>query len=143
MEQKAWHLKQWLCLISALFAFVLGVVCYIFFNPDANVTKWIGYYFNVKTIYLKPEILHIIIKSFAADFFWSLSFTLAVQSIMNFFGRQKLYLLYCSVLGVLFELLQLFGIVRGVFDIFDIIVYIAGSFTAIAVIKLIWRLCDE
>lgn len=47
--------------------------------------------------------------------------------------------LYCFMIGLTFELLQLFGLIKGNFDIFDIIAYIISIIIAGLCEKYFWR----
>lgn len=81
------------------------------------------------------------IRNYIPDFLWMISFYFFS---VNYSKRiTKKYILFTSVytfaLGLFFELLQLANIVRGTFDILDIITYVIAILLADIVEKYIWR----
>ena len=50
--------------------------------------------------------------------------------------KQAYWLMLSSCLGLVVEMLQLFHIIKGVFDYYDIIVYILGTGITTIIVKL-------
>ena len=76
-----------------------------------------------------------ILRGYGADLLWSVSFTLIIQIIAWAERKRLMWLVLCSLLGVVYELLQFFNLTTGTADLMDVIVYILGSLTAILIIK--------
>lgn len=99
------------------------------------------YYLYYKQILINKNIAFILIRNYIPDALWTISF----YSICAIFskGLIKNYILftaiYVIIIGILFEFLQFTGIVRGTFDIWDIITYIISSIVASLIEKKYWR----
>lgn len=108
------------CLLS------LGIIIYCLYNQQ---------------ILIKQNIIFSFIRNYVPDILWTLSF----YSIISVFSKEitKNYILfttlYINIIAIFFELLQFTGIVRGTFDIFDIIIYAISCFIAILIEKYYWR----
>lgn len=99
--------KRFICAIAML---ALGILIYYISKK----------YFQVSG----GEILKFI-RNYIPDSLWSISFYLVSSSILKQISKNYnwLALLYCAVFSILFEVLQKFNIVKGTFDIFDIVTY--------------------
>ena len=95
---------------------LLGLIFYLLLNEDAFVSK-------------------IVLRNFGADFLWSVSFTMIIQIILWLDKKKTFFLLFCSLLGIIYELMQCFGVAAGTADILDMIVYVMGSLFAIIIIQ--------
>ena len=99
------------------------------------------YYLYKLQILIKKDLLSSFIRNYLPDILWMISF----YSISVIFSKEitKNYIiftaLYVNIIGILFELLQLTGIVGGTFDIFDIVAYAISSIIAILIEKYYWR----
>lgn len=103
--------------LLSLFFIIIGTVIYIM------------YYINV---FEKNNILFSTIKNYLPDICWTLSFYF--MSINFTIHLTKKYILinslYVLSISLLYEALQLFNIVNGTFDIFDISAYILSIIIA-------------
>ena len=99
------------------------------------------YYLYYQGIIIENTGFSIFIRNYIPDFLWMISFYFF--SINYSIRITKKYILFTSVytfaLGLIFELLQLANIVRGTFDILDIITYIIAILLAGIAEKYIWR----
>ena len=66
-----------------------------------------------------------------------------MQSVLKLSKAQLGYLLLCILLGALFEILQYINIAYGTADIYDVVVYGAGTISAIVVILIIKKCKGE
>lgn len=119
----------------ALGMLLLGLILYLLLNKDAIISKVMHNYFSIKSTYYSDNVLIILLRNYGADLLWSASFTLIVQSIILFDKKRSYLLLLSNLLGVIYELMQRFGIATGTADILDVIVYIIGSLLAIIIIQ--------
>lgn len=114
---------------------ILGTLLYLFLNKEAYVSKLILTIVSVKDINYKSNIVLKILKNYGADFLWSVSFAFVVQMILWLRKRRVILLIFCSLLGIVYELMQCSGVISGTADIVDVIVYILGSLFAIIIIQ--------
>ncbi len=91
---------------------------------------------------MKPQPVHIQISliddfmhCYCADLLWAMSFTFLLQSIFMLKGNRIFLLIASALLGIVTEFLQLFSVFNGVFDVYDIIVYIIGAVVATFIIR--------
>ena len=123
-------------LLFSTVSLALGLIVYLFFNQNTYISRMISSVIDLPCIHLKNRYIESFIHSFLADFLWSVSATFAIQYIVELKGRKILLLGFTAVLGLTVELLQKFNIMSGVFDFYDIITYIIGSFFSILIILL-------
>ena len=125
--------RKVILLIISFLALIAGLLLYLFFNKEAYVSKVILDVIPIRPI-TNDNMLINILRGYGADLLWSISFTLVIQFIFWIDKKRIFLLLLCSVLGILYELMQCFGITNGTADLFDAIVYSLGSLLAILMI---------
>ena len=95
----------------------------------------------MKHILIKNNLLLTFIRNYLPDILWTISF----YFISSIFTKEltKHYIIftaiYVIIIGFLFELLQFTGVVRGTFDISDIIVYTISVIVAGLIENKYWR----
>jgi hypothetical protein len=98
------------------------------------------YYLSHKGILIKNDLLSSFIRNYIPDILWVLSF----YSFSTLFSKSitKKYIVftafYVVIIGIIFEFLQFTGIVKGTFDVFDILVYIISTIIACLIEKYYW-----
>ena len=120
-------------MISAV-TLVMGLIVYLFFNQATYLSLFFLSIMDLPKIKLDNSVFNELVNSFLADFLWSVAFTFAIQGLLELKGRNIFYLGLTSLLGVAVELLQLLNYINGVFDYYDIVVYVAGSIFSIMII---------
>ena len=134
--------KKVILIIISVVLLLLGLLLYLLLNQEAYVSKAILAVIPIQ-ITIAENIFVKILKGYAADLLWSVSFTMIVQFIVFILAikatsseKNKLkYLILCCLLGIVYELMQYFRITSGIADIVDVIVYILGSLLAIIIIQ--------
>lgn len=113
-------------IILSLITLILGIVIY--------------YLYYKKIIDVSTELLRFV-RNFIPDFLWMFSFFFLSVNYSKRITKKYIILTstYALALGTLFELLQMANVVKGTFDILDIIVYIISILIACIVEKLLWR----
>ena len=135
MKRKGIEKKRFILLSISFFCLIIGFLIYLFFNQNTPISSWMQY-INIHENKLSLDNLLItMITNFGADFLWSLSFTIIVQFILWLQKKHTFYLIFCSALGAIYELMQCFGLANGTADIIDVIVYTLGSLFAIIIIQ--------
>ena len=113
-------------MIFSLFALLIGVLIY---------------YLYQKQILSKNDIVLSFIRNYIPDVLWTISFYSASAIFLKELTKNYIIItaIYISTLGMIFELLQFTGVVRGTFDIFDIIIYIFSTVVASLIENKYWR----
>ena len=113
-------------IILSLITLILGIVIY--------------YLYYKKIIDVSTELLRFV-RNFIPDFLWMFSFFFLSVNYSKRITKKYIILTstYALAMGTLFELLQMENVVKGTFDILDIIVYIISILIACIVEKLLWR----
>ena len=132
-------------ILSALSLF-LGLIIYIFMRSETNfhflLTEGIrNYLFNISNA-VPDNFFTDFLRFWFVDFLWGMSLTFALISVTVEATKKKIITVSCVsfLAGALFELAQLFSLVSGTFDIFDVAMYAAASLISAAVsIKLFLR----
>jgi len=111
-------------LLSLLFLF-LGLVNYFLFRPNIIVIKYLS---NFGLPYFEPinfqnHTINIFFKSYVSDILWCL-FIINLAITLLQFGIQKFYVTLLLLLPFLSEFLQLFDLIPGKFDLFDLFTYV-------------------
>ena len=113
---------------------LIGLLLYLCFNKTAFIAKEVNRYIVLPELKYSSGLYAKIIRSYGADFLWSVAFTEIVQAILCLKKDRIWLLLACSILGIAYEIMQLVGIANGTADIMDIIVYLCGSAFGILII---------
>lgn len=132
------HALFWVLNISL--PLLAGLAVYLIFRPDAAISRA----FCSFTGFTPPQLstgwsrLDLAIRYFAPDVLWAYAFSSVAMLII---GPAKLGILAGAALSAAFEvtaeLLQLYGILPGTFDIRDVLLEIAASAFAMIVVLLV------
>ena len=113
---------------------LLGLIIYLLFNKNTLIARFICSFLPIPNMRMPNGLLIDAIKGYGADYLWSIAFVLTIQSILAL-DRKKLWLLLlCSLLGILYEILQFIGVIYGTADILDVFVYFGGSLSGAFII---------
>ncbi|MBR1649539.1 MAG: hypothetical protein IJ691_00050 [Lachnospiraceae bacterium] len=118
--------KRIILVLLSTVLILAGVSIYLLLNKTALLSKAIFSFVTPVNLDIGDSPFIKVINNFGADFLWSMGFSLAIQSVL-FLRRKRVWLLLlCSVLGIVYELLQFLEIANGTADTIDVIVYIIG-----------------
>lgn len=126
--------KRAILIIISFLMLILGLLLYLLLNSKAYISKVLLQIIPIQ-INTNDGLVISILRGYGADLLWSASFTLIIQFIVWLKRKRTIYLVFCSLLGIVYELMQCFGITTGTADIVDGIVYILGSILAIVIIQ--------
>lgn len=117
----------------------------IIFSLCTLILGIIIYYLYYKKILSENNEFSILIRNYIPDFLWMMSFYFFSINYSKRITNNYILLtsIYTFTIGLIFELLQLANIVKGTFDIFDIITYSISILFACVVEKYIWRYENE
>lgn len=118
--------------INIFLPLAVGLCIYLLFYSGTFLNLLFGIEMHIRA----KSLLGIFIKSWACDILWSYALTYSLYLALYAFKRRIAISAILSICIVtVFELLQLFGKVKGTFDILDIIFQIAAVLLAARVIK--------
>lgn len=126
-----------ICSVVCFAALAIGLMPYLFIRTSSTyVTSFLGLFFEFRQIPLdKNGLLYPLITSFFSDFCWAF----AMPFFLFVFTRGRLskyfYMLNMPIIGGLLELFQFLGIVDGVGDIIDVIIYFIASFLGYIILE--------
>ena len=129
-------MKRKHCIILAVISLCLGLCIYLFVNQSTYIYSMLPVELRFQQINCDNSILYTFLKDYGADFLWAISFTFVVQSILMLKAKSVYWLLFTTLLGVAVEVMQLFGIINGTFDLYDILAYFLGSLISVIIIKI-------
>ena len=118
---------------------IAGIVIYLFFRQDTFISVYLSSFFAIEEREIKNKAIKLFIRNYGADFCWAVSFTFFVHAWLRFSQKELLYLIFCSFLGIIVEILQYWQIISGTADIIDCSIYLIGTVLAIFMIALILR----
>lgn len=130
-----------ICLVISATALVAGLLIYILLREDTYLHVFANAFFNIKPLRFDNYFADFL-KYYFVDFLWSYSLSFLLTAVSSKITLKKIFLIavVSSILGLFFELAQLFSIVNGVFDLCDVGMYVAASVLYVAVnIKLFKR----
>ena len=123
-------------ILLSIVSLALGILVYILFHPVPVAFDLIPWIKSFPKIPIHSPTFNQIIQCYAADMFWAMSFAFLIQCILMLPPKKSIVLLLTALLGATVELLQLFHVMRGVFDPVDIIVYFVGAVIAAIMVRL-------
>ena len=119
------------CIINCTLSLVLGLMIYLLFREGTYIHSLFG---MDKRLVSRNECTDLI-GFYFSDAAWAYSLFFSLELVWN--NRAVVFI--CALfLSVIWEIAQLFKIVGGTFDYFDIITYFAALISAVIIIK-IWR----
>ncbi len=117
---------------------IIGFLYYVFNMPDTYVSQIIYGFFG-KPEFIKSE-ENIFLKGYLCDICWAAALE---SSVILILPKSKKYfiasVIASALISTLIELLQLFGITSGTFDIIDIIAETASIIISGTIIYFIFR----
>lgn len=130
-------------ILSVLLFFAGGMIYLLYRTTNLIMFEWVEYVDLGNSIrYLRNEMAYYSlpqwIKFSLPDGLWVLSYVIFMGTIWKFKLRESLfYILLLPIISVFSELLQLFDLLRGTFDIVDLIFYLFASVLGILYINLL------
>lgn len=119
-------------LCNIILPLIIGLVIYLSVNKNTYISDYIKFPFTVNLI----GITGIFVKCWLCDMLWSYALTQALYIALFSFPNRILFSAIISfVMGCILELLQLFSLVSGTFDILDILFELIAIVIAMGVLK--------
>lgn len=114
--------------LSVLFI-VVGALIYVFFRPTTYIAQFIG---NLTGLNSFGEFGSSFLKFYLPDFLWAISLSFGLYAIYLPNIKTSIILsVVVFVYGVLWEVLQVIGVIGGTGDIVDVIMYLVASMLAV------------
>lgn len=116
-------------LINVLFSLFCGLFIYIFFRRGTYINDFVNRICHIHVVEKETVIIHFL-KYYFVDALWAYAMTFFLAIFVN----EKVCFLTSSCVCILWELFQLFSIVKGTFDWIDIIMYLTAVIIAVLII---------
>jgi len=126
--------KRMLLIIISIILMIIGTILYVLFNRNVWVTQLIFSLITIPDLIIHESFPVEAIRNYGADLLWSTAFTVMTQSILWKKRKDLWILLFCCLLGTIYELMQLIGVAKGTADYSDVLIYLCGSLVGILII---------
>ena len=130
------YMKRKHYILLTIISLTTGTLVYVFYNQSTFVFTAVSKVIHIPKMNIENPILAGFLQCYCADLFWAFSFALIIQSILMLDRKKAYWLMLSSCLGLVVEILQMFHIIKGVFDFYDIIVYIIGTGITTIIVRL-------
>lgn len=129
--------KTAICLLCSFSALLFGLIIYIFCRQGTHIhtalQSWFG--LTLPTLHF-GGFMGKLARNWLGDFLWSFSLCFLLAEICRpFRHRIGLAILVPITLGTFLEILQLYGVITGTADIWDILIEAAAAFCAGIILK--------
>ncbi len=115
--------KAWFYTLNIALPLVFGLVIYVLLGKDTYIIglieKLVGIAFQPHIIL--PSWIERLLRNYGADFLWSYSLAFSVTCVLGHSVKTSIRFFICSAFSVDMEFLQKLNLMRGTFDIVDII----------------------
>ena len=126
--------------IIAMMALSVGGMIYVFFRPESIMMfKWFPFLSVIHkqvSVFRTTHIPDFLVYSIP-DGLWLFSYILLIGVIWNFnYHRCFLLIMLLPIYAISHEILQLYHLVPGYFDILDFVVYVVATLVGISVLVI-------
>lgn len=126
--------------IIAMMALSVGGMIYVFFRPESIIMfKWfplLGVVHKQVSVFHTIHLPDFLVYSMP-DGLWLFSYILLIGVIWNFnYHRCLFMIMLLPVYAITHEILQLYHLVPGYFDILDFVVYVVATLVGISVLVM-------
>lgn len=133
------NVKKIIYFFNAFAPLAVGLIIYLKMKQSSYISQFVLQYIEVIE-YVPKTILGVTARNWGCDFFWAYS----LNSVLFYFLRpfkHKAFIAFglTALLGVILELLQLYGALSGTFDVLDMIFEIIGAVISGIVSKIILK----
>ena len=131
--------------IIAMMALSVGGMIYVFFRPESIMMfKWfpfLGIVHKQVSLFRTTHLPDFLVYSIP-DGLWLFSYILLIGVIWDFDYHRCFYLIMLlPVYAISHEILQLYHLVPGYFDILDFVVYVVATLVGISVLVMFNHVC--
>lgn len=129
--------KKIICLTICVVALALGLMPYLVIRTSSTyVSSFIGIFFHFEKIELDTNgWLYVLLTSYFSDFCWAFAMPFSLYALTNGCYSKYYYILCMPIIGSALEFCQFLGIIDGVGDIIDAIIYFIASFLGYIIIE--------
>ena len=116
-------------------ALFVGAGIYILFRSNAYISKWFDYLDIIRFLRtMTGGYANDFIRFYLPDLMWCFALSCGIQAIYVPVGRGiSISAMVAFACGVLWEVMQWTGMVSGTGDLWDILMYLAGSILSILI----------
>jgi hypothetical protein len=133
-----------ICSAVCIIALAIGLMPYLFVRTSStHVASFLELFFDFRQVSLnKNGLLYSLITSFFSDFCWAFAMPFFLFAFTKGRASGYFYIFLTPIIGSILELFQFFGVIDGVGDIIDAIIYFSASFLGYIILKR-WILNDK
>jgi len=123
-------------LLNICLPLTLGALIYLALRPDTYIAYYLRCLFNLPTMTLVCGGVYKFLRNYSSDILWAYSLMFAVFVVSNRSAKRLiLTAALCIVFEISIEMCQYIGIIKGTFDILDVIAEIIATVVAFIIIK--------
>ncbi len=112
---------------------VVGLILYLLLPGNTFISKVFDSLFLTRRLHLENQTIFIFARNHLCDAFWAYSLTFSVYTVL----KNTISVSFIAIsLGFILELLQLYAIIGGTFDIIDLIFELVAVFAALSIIHI-------
>ena len=105
------------------FCLFIGSFCYLLFRPEVQFIQFFDFSPHKPLILIENKFLQIFFCNYFCDIMWCV-FICEAALLLKKFKVYNIYIIILLALPMASEIGQYFGIIKGTFDIVDLIIYI-------------------
>lgn len=136
-EKNRWIKAEIWCLIICFFALLAGLLPYLFVRTSStHISNFFDIFIHIEKIGLdKNGLLYKFLTSWFSDFCWAFAMPFFLVAVTKGRLSKWFYILGVPFVGSILELFQFLGVMDGVGDIIDAVIYFLASFLGYIIIE--------
>lgn len=142
-----WKNKVILILVTVFLPLTIGTILYYIFCPEVWFVQKINQLFYIKIpvgLWTFTDRGSKFIRYYLFDFLWAFGLVNALDILCGRNMRSMvLAVSITTMLGAFLEYMQLIGLAKGTFDIFDIFAVLLGAVVGVFTQKVLGEYCNE
>ncbi len=116
--------------LNILIPLIIGSLIYVFYSPDTYFVRVLNVFIDTK-----QNVFTKILRNYFCDFCWAYSLAFVLSYIYKESLSIKISIIAPISVGTALELLQLFGIISGTFDLLDIFAELVACIICYLILK--------
>ncbi len=116
--------------LNILIPLIIGSFIYVFYSPDTYFVRVLNVFIDTK-----QNVFTKILRNYFCDFCWAYSLAFVLSYIYKESLSIKISIIAPISVGTALELLQLFGIISGTFDLLDIFAELVACIICYLILK--------
>ncbi len=119
-----------ICILNSFISLLIGVIVYILFREQTYINKLLSFAFH-----FSESVFIDFLRFYLVDALWAYSLVFSLSIFINEFTAGAISFIFSFV----WEIMQKYSVVRGTFDILDILMYLSACIVAVLIIHILKR----